>query len=273
MRTWMLRRLVLMITISITIFSCTSYKKISYFKDVSSDSAFVFTHGQNIPVATYTALTIVPDDILKVSLTTLDTEVNGAANISSTNSVTTALANGLPSAAKNADGYLVDKDGNIEIPVLGKIQVVGLTITQAQQQVLKKALIFYNKPTVNIRLTNFKVTVLGEVLKPGTYIADGERVSVLDALGLAGDLTIYGKRENLLLIRQEGVDNKKMIRMNLNDTKMLASPYFYLKQGDILYVEPSKGKAAATDMASTKNYAIAGSILSLLVVLLTRVKL
>ena len=273
MRTWMPWRLVLMLTISVSVFSCTSYKKISYFKDVSSDSANVFHEGQNIPVAPYTALTIVPDDILKISLTTLDTDVNGAANISSTNSITTALANGLPSSAKTADGYLVDKDGNIEIPVLGKLSVAGLTITETQQQILKKALVFYKNPTVNVRLTNFKVTVLGEVLKPGTYIADGEKVSVLDALGLAGDLTIYGKRENLLLIRQEGVNNKKMVRMNLNDTKMLASPYFYLKQGDVLYVEPSKGKAAATDMASTKNYAIAGSILSLLVVLLTRVKL
>ncbi|TXH20811.1 MAG: hypothetical protein E6Q95_05045 [Chitinophagaceae bacterium] len=270
-RTLLQQHFVLLTIISFSLFSCTSYKKISYFKNISSDSAYVFTQGENIPVAPYTAITIAPDDILKVTLTTLDTEVNGAANIS-TNSISSSLAAGLPSSGKLPDGFLVDKEGNIEIPVLGTVHVAGLTIAQAQKTILQKAAVLYKNPTVNLRLTNFKVTVLGEVLKPGTYISDGERVSVLDALGLAGDLTIYGKRENLLLIRQDGDNNKKFVRMNLNDSRMLSSPYFYLKQGDVLYVEPTKGKAAATDMASTKNYAIAGSLLSLLIVLLTRIK-
>ena len=268
----LIKHFVLLSTLSIALFSCTSYKKISYFKNISSDSAAVFTQGEDVAVTPYHALTIAPDDILKVTLTTLDTEVNGAANIS-TNSISGTLAAGLPSSGKLPDGFLVNKEGNIEIPVLGTVQVAGLTIADAQKKILDKAAVLYKNPTVNLRLTNFKVTVLGEVLKPGTYISDGEKVSVLDALGLAGDLTIYGKRENILLIRQEGENNKKFVRMNLNDTRMLASPYFYLKQGDVLYVEPTKGKAAATDMASTKNYAIAGSVLSLLVVLLTRVKL
>ena len=252
--------------------SCTSYKNISYFKNITSDSGSVYAGGQNVPVAKYTPLIVAPDDILKVSVATLDGGVNGATNITSTDLATSALASGLPvTGSKAIDGYLVDKDGNIDIPVLGKITVAGSTIPGVQQKIIDKAAVYYKNPTVNVRLTNFKVTVLGEVTKPGTYVADGERLSVLDALGLAGDLTIYGKRENIMLIRQLGEAQKKIVRMDLNDTRMLASDYFYLKQGDVLYIEPTKGKAAATDMASTRTYAIAGSVLSLLIVLLTRI--
>lgn len=253
--------------------SCTNYKNISYFKNVDT-TATVYNKGEIVPVSEFTAIKILPDDILRISIATLDQEANGAANITgSTNSVNTIGAvTGLPTTgAKTMEGYLVNKDGNIELPLLGQINVGGLTTDEARNKIFQQASVFYKNPTVNVRLANFRVTVLGEVAKPGTYNVDGERISVLDALGLSGDLTIYGKRENVMVIRQEGESNKKVARMNLNDINMMRSPYFYLRQGDVLYVEPGKGKAAATDMANTRNYAIAGSILSVLIVLLTRI--
>lgn len=253
--------------------SCTSTKNIRYFKDIGSDPA-LYDKGKDIAMTPYQSLTILPDDILNVTITTIDQEANGAANISSADaSKFNFSTSGLPmTSANTAYGYLVDKNGIITLPVLGKVAVGGKTIVEIQDIILDKASKIFKEPTINVRLMNFKVTVLGEVLKPGTYIIDGERVSILSALGLAGDLTIFGKRKNVLLIRQDGENNKKMVRLDLNDSHLFTSPYYYLKQGDVLYVEPTKGKAAANDVAFTRNYAIASSVITLVIVLITRFK-
>jgi len=253
--------------------SCTSTKNIRYFKDIGSEPA-LYDKGKDIAMTPYQSLTILPDDILNVTITTIDQEANGAANISSADaSKFNFSTSGLPmTSANTAYGYLVDKNGIITLPVLGKVAVGGKTIVEIQDIILDKASKIFKEPTINVRLMNFKVTVLGEVLKPGTYIIDGERVSILSALGLAGDLTIFGKRKNVLLIRQDGENNKKMVRLDLNDSHLFTSPYYYLKQGDVLYVEPTKGKAAANDVAFTRNYAIASSVITLVIVLITRFK-
>ncbi len=264
---------VLLVLMSSTICSCSGYKNISYFKNVDT-TASVYNKGEIIPVSEYTEIRLLPDDILKVSITTLDPEANGAANITASGNLINSASpvTGLQSAgAKAPDGYLINKDGNIELPLLGQINVGGLTTAEARDKIFQKASVYYKNPTVNVRLANFRVTVLGEVAKPGTYNVDGERISVLDALGLSGDLTIYGKRENLMVIRQDGEKNKKIARLNLNDINMMRSPFYYLKQGDVLYVEPGKGKAAATDMAATRNYAIIGSALAVLITLISRI--
>lgn len=253
--------------------SCTSTKNIRYFKDIGSEPA-LYEMGKDIAITPYQSLTILPDDILNVTITTIDQEANGAANISSADASKFSFStSGLPTTSANtAYGYLVDKNGFITLPVLGKVVVGGKTIVEIQDIILDKASKIFKEPTINVRLMNFKVTVLGEVLKPGTYITDGERVSILSALGLAGDLTIFGKRKNVLLIRQDGENNKKMVRLDLNDSHLFTSPYYYLKQGDVLYVEPTKGKAAANDVAFTRNYAIASSVITLVIVLITRFK-
>lgn len=248
--------------------SCSTYKNISYFKNIEVTDS-VYRYGEELPASKFEPLKIGPDDILKVTVVTLDQDVNGAANITVANQ--SGLAATMPGANRNVDGFLVNKNGEIDLPVLGRIAVGGLTVDAATDTIQKVANRFFNKPTVNVRLTNFKVTILGEVARPGTYVVDGERVSVLDALGLSGDLTIYAKRDNVLLIRQDGDQQKKAIRFNLNDKNMMNSPYFYLKQGDVLYAEPGKGKAAATDMSATRNYAIAGSVLAILITLVSRV--
>jgi len=166
-------------------------------------------------------------------------------------------------------GFLVDKDGFIQMTLLGKIKVGGLTTYQVRDKITELASQYYKNPTVQVRFANFKITVLGEVTRPATYTVPNEKVTVLDALGLAGDLTIYGKRENVLLVRdQQG--QKELVRLNLNDSEVFRSPYFYLRQNDVLYVEPGKAKAAANNAARTQTFAIIGSLLSVLIVAVSR---
>ena len=128
---------------------------------------------------------------------------------------------------------------------------------------------YLQDPILNIRLLNYKVTVLGEVGHPSTYSIPSERITVMDAIGMAGDLTIYGKRENVLLIREENGE-RKFIRLNLNSTNIFESPYYYLKQNDIIYVEPNESKIVASNATRLRDIALLTSFLTLLIILATR---
>jgi polysaccharide export outer membrane protein len=173
------------------------------------------------------------------------------------------------SPTNTATGYLVNKDGVINFPILGKLQVKDLTISQLKDTLALKLDPYLKNPIVTARLLNYKITVLGEVAKPATYTLQSERVSVMDAIGMAGDLTIFGKRENVLLIREEA-GKRNFIRLNLNSSAIFESQYYYLKQNDIVYVEPNESKVSSTDPQVVKKFAILTSVLTLLVVLATR---
>jgi polysaccharide export outer membrane protein len=164
-----------------------------------------------------------------------------------------------PSATANKDvpvGYLVDTDGDIQFPVLGNIKAQGLTKTQLKEKLIKtildKKLLL--DPIVSIRFLNFRVTVLGEVGRPTVIPIPNEKISLLEALGLAGDLTIYGNRNNVMVIREEITPERKELRsitrINLNSSELFTSPYYYLQSNDIVYVEPNKAKVASTSRAS-----------------------
>jgi len=187
------------------------------------------------------------DDILSITIQTLDISA------SNTMSQTSASSSGSGTSEKNSSpeaaavsGFLVDKDGNVEIPILGVLKLAGLTTTQAKELIRKKASQYYKDPTIQVRFANYKITILGEVSRPSTYTMPNEKVTILDAISLAGDLTIYGKRENVLLMRDNG-DKKEIVRLNLNSSNTISSPYYYLKQNDVVYVEPSKAKSAANN--------------------------
>lgn len=253
--------------------SCTSYKNIPYFKNIP-DSTYMYRNGTVIQAQPYEDIKLQPDDILQISITTIDPAVGNNSGIStplemvqdpSSTSLTANIGN------RAIPGYLIDKEGNIELPMAGKVKVSGLTTAQAREAIGQKASVYYKEPVVNVRLANFKVTVLGEVMRPGNYILASEKATVLDALGLAGDMTIYGRRQNVMLMRREG-NNQKVIRMDMNTTDPISSPYYYLRQGDVVYVEPGKGKAAATDASMVRTYGIIASTLSLLVIIASRVK-
>ena len=247
--------------------SCASTKKTKYFQDIPDSGAL-----KTIVGAQYTSPTIQVDDILTVLIQTVDPTATlsiNAGNLSSQGSVGPV---GGTSAQSSGSGYLVNKDGNLEIPVLGSIKVVGLTTEQAREVILKEASKYLNAPTVVVRYANFKFSVTGEVQKPGVYVIPNEKVSVLDAIALAGDLTIYGKRDNVLLLRENLDGTKTPYRIDLRRSDLISAPYYYLRQNDLIYVEPDKSKAVATDGVQARLYTIMAAVITVIVVIATRIK-
>jgi polysaccharide export outer membrane protein len=141
--------------------------------------------------------------------------------------------------------YLVDNAGTIQFPVLGTLKVSGLNKNQVKEILYTKISEYAKDPVINLRIVNYKVSVLGEVANPGSYTISSDRITIPEALALAGDMTLFGRRENVLLIREtEGV--KTTVRINMTDPNLLNSPYYYLTQNDVLYVEPNKRKIDST---------------------------
>lgn len=222
-------------TVLVLLSSC-SKRNLVYFSDLPSSSDF------NTPVKNYVAPKIQADDILSVSVSSLNPESNVLFN----NVLLPSTGNTTVIADKINEGYLVDKNGSINFPVIGKIPLAGLTKEQATEKMTDLIKAHVKNPIVNIRFLNFKVTVIGEVNKPATFTVPTEKINILEALGLAGDMTAFGKRENVLIIREkDGV--RTTSRINLNNKEVLNSPYFYLQQNDIVYVEPeNRVKVAQT---------------------------
>jgi len=251
--------------------SCSTPKNVTYFQDIPDT-----LQQKMVELATYNTPVIQPDDILQVSIQTLDpgaTALLGAQGTASWSTAATNAPGGITSSsgATPVAGYLVDKEGYVVLPLIGKVMAKGKTTDQIRDEIRSKAAEFYKDPVVAVRFANFKVTVLGEVARPSTYVMPNERVSLLDAIGIAGDLTIYGKRENVLLIRDNN-GKKEFARFNLNNSSIFTSPYFYLRQGDVVYVEPNKSKVATTDIAQVRRLSILATALSLLIVIASRVK-
>ncbi len=244
----------------LVICSCTSTRKVTYFSDVQ-DSLRVISKAGLEPV-------IQKKDILSITVNSLSNEATVVFNMP--NQPMTPNAASSPNMPQTA-GYLVSDKGTIKFPILGDLQAAGLTQKQLESeitnQLIKKKLLF--DPVVSIRFLNFRVTVLGEVNHPGVITVPSEQISVLEAIGQAGDLTIYGLRDNVILIRQEGTD-KLITRLDLNSSRIFQSPYYYLKSNDVIYVEPAKDKIASTSLFQ-QRLPIILSGLSLIIILLTNV--
>ena len=162
--------------------------------------------------------------------------------------------------------YTVDNNGDITLPMLGKVHVEGLTRVEAIEKIRLELSAYIKDPGVNINFNNFRVSVLGEVAKPGSFIMPTERVTVLEALGMAGDLTIRGVRHNILLIRE--IDGQKtMHRLDLTQKSTLNSPYYYLAQNDVIYVEPNKAQINNSKLGANSNIII--SVASLLITVIS----
>jgi polysaccharide export outer membrane protein len=201
------------------------------------------TSNLETPIKNYSQPKIQTEDILNITVSSLNAESNVLFN----NVLLPSNANsGMTIASKLNEGYLVDKSGAINFPVIGKIMLVGLTKEQATEKLTAEIRAHVKNPIVNIRFVNFKITVIGEVKSPATFTLNTEKVSVLEALGLAGDMTAFGKRENVLIIREDG-GIRRTGRINLNNKDVLNSPFYYLQQNDIVYVEPAnRAKLAET---------------------------
>ncbi|HUZ58022.1 MAG TPA: polysaccharide biosynthesis/export family protein [Hanamia sp.] len=220
--------------IAILFSSCANTKKVIYFNNVK-DATFTSENMQK-------QYPLEPNDILSITISSLNAEASAPFNLQN-NYISRATT--VTGSNNESGGYLVSPDGTIDMPILGTIKAAGLTQSQLKENItnliLSKKLLV--DPIVDIRYLNFEVTVLGEVAKPTVITVPSEKISLLKALGLAGDLTIYGRRDNVLLIRQE--DGKRITRhIDLNSSNFFDSPYYYLQPNDVIYVEPNKQKAA-----------------------------
>lgn len=249
----------LFIFIASFLFSCRNTRQIAYFNNQAEG-----IYANKTPILQET---IVPNDLLSIAVSSLNPEATAIFNNASISSAPTTGTN-----VRNATGYLVEADGSIQFPLLGRIQAAGLTkkdLAEFLRKTLedKKLLI---DPIVVINFLNYRVTVLGEVTRPTVVSVPNEKISLLEAIGMAGDLTLYAKRENLLLIREE--NGKRLLkRINLNSGDLFNSPYYYLKSNDIIYAEPNKTKAFTTSTASVV-LPIAISFLTLVTLLIYRIR-
>lgn len=210
--------------------SCSSSRSpLTYFKDVQTETVMT-SPAQYSPV-------IEPDDELYIMVTSWAPSATAAYNLPLTNPAQSETMG--MSSTPRIQSYLVNPQGDIDMPQLGKIHVAGLTCEQLKDELYNKISADVEDPVIIVRLMNFKVNVAGEVQHPGPQKVGTERYSILDALTAAGDLTEYGERNNVLLIREEN-GQRTAHRINLNDPSVLTSPYFYLQQNDYVYVEPNK---------------------------------
>lgn len=243
--------------------SCVVTEKSVYFNNLP-DSGTI----EKTIISKFIEPVIQNDDLLAITVQTIDpssaVSVNQAPSMPTVGgSTSTSIMN------QSVSGFLVDKNGEVSIPMLGKLKLSGLTTYEARALIEREASRYFKDPNVQVRFANYKITLIGEVARPATYTVANEKVSLLDAIGLAGDLTIHGKRENVLLVR-DNAGRKEFVRFNLNSTDIFKSPYFYLKQNDVIYVEPGKGKVAATNIARTQTISIITAAVSIMTIIISR---
>ncbi len=218
---------------------CVSPKQLVYFQDISSTP-------DSIRLAPFSA-TIRPGDLLSVQVSSLNPEASAFFNPHPAQPLTAApstLNSTTPLPAYN--GYLVAPDNTITLPLIGKVAVAGLTNVQAASQIQTRLKDYLKEPTVSLRNLNFRITVLGEVARPSLFNISNEQISLPEALGLAGDLTVYGRRDNVLVIREEN-GKRTSVRLDLTRRDVFQSPYYYLHPNDVVYVEPVKARVASVD--------------------------
>ena len=238
--------------------SCSSSKKVAYFQNIDTIS-LAASRGL------YDAH-IMPKDQLTITVLTTNPEVSAPFNLSVSSTVGT---HGQISGGSRAlQNYLVDNDGNINFPIIGTLHVAGKTKTECEAMIKEKVMPYLNakeNPIVTVRMSSYRVTVIGEVGSPSVIPVTTEKMSIIEALASAGDLGIYGKRTNVLLIREDATGEKHAVRINLNDANLLNSPYYYLQQNDIVYVEPNstKSKNSAIGSSTTLWFSVVGLVTSL----------
>jgi polysaccharide export outer membrane protein len=225
-----MRLLIFLFVVSSTLSSCYYNKRLIYLQDNEfSDTRSSLVANKKSPYR------LQPFDILSVQIkSSAEREISGIFNVSSPQNAMFATPGNF-----YIEGYSIDGNGKIELPVLGEIVVKGKTLEEAQELIQLHANKYLNNSTVIVKLTSFKITVLGEVKNPGQYFVYNNQASVLEALGMAGDLTNFGNRKNIKLIRQVSAGSE-VVLLNLTDSDLLKSEYFFLMPGDVLYVEPLK---------------------------------
>ena len=245
--------------------SCTSYQEIPYLQNIASVNA------SQDSLSLFDAK-IMPKDLLTITVNTSDPEAATPFNLTVQSTSSSASRQTL-TQQPTLQQYLVDNQGNINFPVLGVLHLGGLTKREAESMIREKLKPYLREiPIVTVRMVNYKISVLGEVANPGTFTVSNEKVNVLEALAMAGDMTIWGLRDNVKLVREKDNGVKEIVLLDLNQADIVNSPYYYLQQNDILYVSPNKTKAKNSDIGqSTSLWVSATSILVSLASLLVTI--
>lgn len=224
--------------------SCRSIREIALFQSAYS------TGYLQLPRLQPEVAKIQANDILAITVSSMDKNTNEILNFANINPIPTTTFPGLPNVGAQRGqplGYLVDTAGNVEIPFIGKVRVYELTLSQAGEVIRQKVdSSLVADPAVNVRFLNHKFSVMGEVGRPGTFNLLDDRTTLPEVIAMAGDIGVFGNRENVLLVREKG-EGQEMVRLNLTNQSIFTSPYYYVKNGDVIYVEPLKEKATTTD--------------------------
>ncbi|WP_316809605.1 polysaccharide biosynthesis/export family protein [Pedobacter agri] len=224
----------LILAAALLLSSCGSYKDIPYYQDL--DRAAITQEAIN----NYQPAVIQSSDILGINVSSRTPDQSAIFNYTSKDNQATV------------SGYLVDAKGEVQLPLIGALKVAGLTTTQVQEKMNGLLTTFYKDPVANVRILNFKVAIYGDVLRPDIYTVKDEKISVTQALTLAGDLNVTGMRKNVVLIREEA-GKRVYIPIDLTSKKIFQSPYYYLKNNDQIYVQPSQLKLATIDRGKTTS--------------------
>lgn len=241
------------ISLLFTLISCTAYKDVPYFQNSATYDSSV---GGTLP-----DMTIKPKDMLTIFVSSSNPAGVAHFNLTEPHPINEGQNNSREVRINRfSDGlvhqYLVDNNGEIEFPVIGHVKLGGLTLTQANEAMRAKIAPYINSDTdylVNVRIHNFEVSVMGEVQNPNTFSVDRERLSILEALAMAGDMTVYGKRDNVKLLREKGNGEYEIHELDLRDANVVNSPYYYMQQRDILYVEPNTTMAQNATVSETNR--------------------
>lgn len=224
--------------------SCTSYKEVPYLQNSASVDTSVVSELYDARIQ--------PKDMLTITVSSESPEAAVPFNLTVPTAMSVANGRGGSLTSQPMlQTYLVDNEGCIDFPILGKLQVEGMTKGELELMIKERIKSnFTTDPIVTVRMANYKVTVLGEVNAPGVHTITNEKVNIFEALAMSGDLTIYGVRDGVKLVRENIDGTKEIVLLDLNDANIIYSPYYYLQQNDILYVEPNRAKAQGADVSN-----------------------
>lgn len=254
---------------------CQSYKQVPYlqsYEELNNDNYEEIVVNEVNQADTLYDARIQPKDLLTISVNTSDPEAAAPFNLTVQTPLSANLNRNNVTSQPSLQQYLVNNEGMIDFPVIGQLKIGGLTKNEAEA-LIREHLKPYLKevPIVTVRMSNYKISVLGEVARPGTFTISNEKVNIFEALAMAGDMTVYGLRGNVKLVREESNGERRIIGLNLNDRDIIHSPYYQLQQNDILYVTPNKTKAknASISNSTTIWFSIIGTLVSLASLIVT----
>ena len=261
----MINKLHLLFLVTLLLTACSSVENIAYMQQLNKQSQ-AFKEASN----QYYDAKIKPNDLLTITVVSTEPEASRIYNLITPQPQTQTMSTSTQIFTQPAlQSYLVDNAGNINFPVFGEIHVKDMTKKELETYILEKLKPAFSKelPIVTIRINNFSVNVLGEVNAPGRYSTLNERMTIFDGLALARDMTIYGKRDNVKILREDSDGNKTFFTLNLNDKNIINSPAYFLEQNDVVYVEPNQSRSNSSKYGTAESFRI--SSISVLVSLVT----